>query len=69
MWSYVVVVDALPLYDRGIGFLDASHDFVAFSHRSVKAFNSIIVHFALDADAGKMNGVSELSAYGCWVGC
>ena len=69
MWPYVVVVDALTFDDWGIGLLHGSHDFGTFSHGSVKSFNPIIAHFALDADAGKVNRVSELSAYGCWVGC
>jgi hypothetical protein len=49
MWSYVVVVDALPFDDRGIGLLDGSHYLVSFSHGSVEAFNPIVAHFALVA--------------------
>lgn len=69
MWPYVVIVDALPLNDWGIGLLDGSHDLVALSHRSVEALDPIVTHFALDADAGKVNRVSELPAGGCLVGC
>jgi len=61
MWSYVVVVDALALNDWGIGFLDGSHCLVSFLECSVKAFHAVVVYFALDADAGKVNRVLELS--------
>ena len=61
MWSYVVVVDALALNDWGIWFLDGSHYLVSLSHGSVEVFNPVVVHFALDADTGKVNRVLELS--------
>jgi len=43
MWSHVVMVDLIARNDRGIFFLQASHDLFSISDLSVESFHFPVV--------------------------
>jgi len=61
VWSYVVVVDALAVQDRGVCVLYGSHDFRSFLECSVISFRSVVVEATLQAHARDVTRLGEIA--------